>query len=154
MPELDDCLKILAALQVSEIVYHLSGGGDSGATELTSVVFADGREGQLPIVTIGITDHGKTIRLDERLDDLIYALPEGDWINNEGGHGTVTFRPLEPDEDLRVECDMTYGDDNDEPDFDDDDIVTPGKDQPRFDPADAAVAVDDSALQPPKGANP
>lgn len=62
------------------------------------------------------------------LDDLVADLPGGDWVNNEGGYGTVTIRPFEEDEDLRFECDMTfrdegdYGDENDEEEFEDEDF--------------------------------
>lgn len=155
MSELDHCLAILRALRIAEVSYCLSGGGDSGTVELNHVIYADGRQTKMPPVTIGITDAGSTLSLDERLDDLVGNIPDGDWINNEGGYGTVVLRPLEPDPDLRVECDMTWGDDSDQPDFEDEE--EPG--EPDFKDADPGatdqpIAIDDSALQPAKGDKP
>jgi hypothetical protein len=151
MSELEHCLAILKALQIAEVSYCLSGGGDSGTVEINHVLYADGRHGPLPTVTLGVNDVGGTITLDERLENIVYELPDGDWINNEGGHGNVVLRPHEDDPDCQVECDITYGEDS-EPDFDDEeeelasDFDDPG-------PA-GEIAVDDSALQPAKGDEP
>lgn len=154
MSELDHCLAILKALQIAEVSYCLSGGGDSGTAEINHVLYADGGHGQMPSVTIGITDGGSTLSLDERLDDLVGNIPDGDWINNEGGYGTVILRPQEADPDLRVECDMTYGDDSDERDFEDEEE----SEQPDFEDhpraPDQPLAIDDSALKPANGDNP
>jgi hypothetical protein len=150
--DVEHCLAILKALHISEVIYRLSGGGDSGTAELHEVAYLDGRIGPLPSLTISITDTGNTVGLDERLEDIAANFPDGDWCNNEGGYGTVTFRPQESDADLQVECDMTYGEENDNADFEDaeeflaaefndTDPGTPGE----------TVAVDDSALQPEKG---
>ena len=111
MSDLEHCLAILKALRISEVRYCLSGGGDSGTTELEDVLYCDGRHGPLPSVTIGITDAGGIVCLDECLDGIVADIPDGDWCNNEGGYGHVTLYPQESDEDLRVECDMTYGED-------------------------------------------
>lgn len=147
--ELEHCLAILKALQIAEVSYCLSGGGDSGTVEINHVLYADGRHGPLPTVTLGVSDAGGTVCLDERLENIIYELPDGDWINNEGGHGNVVLRPQE-DPGCQVECDMTYGEDSDEPDFEDDD--EPGSDFEDPDPGPPGeIAVDDSALQPAKG---
>jgi hypothetical protein len=155
MIDLDHCLAILKALQVSEIVYHLSGGGDSGTAEIETVSYLDGHCRALPTVTIGITDQGKVIRLDERLDCLVEDIPEFDWINNEGGYGNVILRPQEIDEDLRVECDMTYGDEDEQQDFEDDEeFVAPDVEDARLGDTDAPPAVDDSALHLPQGETP
>lgn len=149
MSELDHCLAILKALQIADVSYCLSGGGDSGTAELNHVLYADGRHGPLPAVTIDITDSGDVVSLDQRLDDLVGNIPDGDWINNEGGYGTVVLLPQEEDPDGRVQCDMTYGEDSDEPDFEDEHGEPDFKDAP--DPApDEPVAIDDSALQPAK----
>jgi hypothetical protein len=92
------------------------------------------------------------VSLDQRLDDLVGNVPDGDWINNEGGYGTVILHPQEADPDLQVKCDMTYGNDSDEPDFEDEDGEPDFKDA---DPSpDEPVTVDDSALQPAKGNHP
>ena len=120
MSDLEHCLAILQALQVSEVRYCLSGGGDSGTTDLEEVIYLDGRHGPLPSVTVGITSCGGTVALDERLEDIVANLPDGDWCNNEGGYGNVVLRPQECDDDLKVECDMTYGEENDDRDFEDD----------------------------------
>jgi hypothetical protein len=149
--DLDHCA-ILEALQIAEVSYCLSGGGDSGNVELNHVLYVDGRHGRMPSATVGVTDLGTVISLDERLEAIVYDLPDGDWINNEGGNGTVVLRPQETDPDCRIECDMTYGEDSDESDFEDDEEFL----APDFNDADAAandqsIAIEDSALQPAKG---
>ena len=45
--ELEHCLAILKALQIAEVSYCLSGGGDSGTVEINHVLYADGRHGPL-----------------------------------------------------------------------------------------------------------
>jgi hypothetical protein len=118
---LDDCLAILKALQITEVTYCLSGSGHSGTAEIDRVLYADGHSGRLPMVTVDIAGGGGTISLEERLEGIVYDLPDGDWVNNEGGHGTVTFRPQEPDPENQIQCDMTYGEDGEDsdPDFED-----------------------------------
>ncbi len=155
--DLEYCLAILKALQIAEVSYCLSGGGDSGTVEINHVLYSDGHDGPLPVVTVGITDVGSTINLDERLETIIYDLPDGDWINNEGGHGTVILRPQEAYSEDQVECDMTYADDSDEPDFEDEDFesddefLAPGLNDAGA--TDGPIAIDDSALQPATGDN-
>lgn len=56
--------------------------------------------------------------MDRVLEDIAAEAPEGDWVNNEGGRGTVSFFPTEEDEDARLVCDMIYGDEDDD-EFDD-----------------------------------
>lgn len=133
---------------------RLPGGGDEGTVELNHVLYGDGRYGEMPTVTVGITDAGGTISLDERLENLIYDVPDGDWINNEGGHGTVILRPQETDPDYQVECDMTYGDDGEgNPDFEDEDFEDEvfASDVSGADPDGELIAIDDSTLQPATG---
>jgi hypothetical protein len=151
MSDLAHCLAILKALAISEVRYCLSGGGDSGTTELEQVVYVDGHHGPLPSVTLNITDCGGIVCLDERLEAIVADLPDGDWVNNEGGHGSVILRPQESDEDLQFECDMTYGEESDDPDFEDDEEFS--SDFNESDPGTSGdpLAVDDSALQPEKG---
>jgi hypothetical protein len=151
----EHCLAILKALQISEVTYCLSGGGDSGTAELHGVAYLDGRIGPLPSLTIGITDAGNTIGLDEHLEDIAANFPDGDWCNNEGGYGTVTFRPQESDADLQVECDMTYGEENVDADFQDDEEFD-AADFNETDPDTSGdnIAVDDSTLKPVKGGTP
>jgi hypothetical protein len=150
--ELDHCLAILKALQIAEVSYCLSGGGDSGTVEINHVLYADGRHGPLPTVTLGVSDAGGTICLDERLENIIYELPDGDWINNEGGYGNVVLHPQETDPECQVECDMTYGEDGESPDFEDDDEFASDFDDHDLEPS-GEIAIDDSALQPAKGDN-
>ena len=153
MSDIEHCLAILKALQIDEVSYCLSGGGDSGTVEINHVLYADGHCGLMPAVTVGITDVGGLVCLDERLENIVYDLPDGDWINNEGGHGNVILRPQETDPDFQVECDMTYGEDCDEPDFEDEDEEFLASDFNDADPAgtDGPIAIDDSALQPAPG---
>jgi hypothetical protein len=151
--ELEHCLAILTALQIAEVSYCLSGGGDSGTVELDHVLYADGHCGTMPAVTVGITDVGGLVCLDERLENIVHDLPDDDWINNEGGHGNVVLRPQEADPDCQVECDMTYGEDDGEPDFEDEDdqFLTPDFSDADLAATDRSIVIDDSALQPAKG---
>jgi hypothetical protein len=151
MTDLAQCLAILKALRISEVRYHLSGGGDSGTAELEQIFYCDGHNGPLPTVTLGINDFGGLVCLDECLDDIVARIPDGDWINNEGGYGHVALHPQETDDDLQVECEMTYGQENDSSDFEDDEELRRA-DFKQPDPA-APIAIDDSTLQPPKGEN-
>jgi hypothetical protein len=151
MSDLEHCLAILKALQITEVSYCLSGGGDQGTVEINHVLHAGGHCGPMPPVTAGVSDSGSTISLDERLENLIYDLPDGDWINNEGGHGTVVLRPQEENPEDQIACDMTYGEDSDEPDFEDEDEEELLADFNAGDPADEPIAIDDSALQPATG---
>jgi hypothetical protein len=155
MSDLAHCLAVLKALGVSEVVYSLSGGGDEGTCEIDSVVHLDGRTTQaLPALSIGINDLGQVTTLEELLDGIVAYIPDGDWVNNEGGCGTVVLHPQETDEDLRVECDMTYGDENDDQDFDDDEFSDAGIDEDDPDPASTTLTIDDSALHTPEGTKP
>ena len=129
MTDLAFCLKVLEALGIEEAVCCISGGGDQGAAEIEAVRYRDGREmcgnHALPKVTIGIAG-GSAVTLADRLLDLVYGLPDGDWINNEGGHGTVTLRPFDAGD--PVICEMEYHDEYDgESDFADDDGIDPGE---------------------------
>jgi hypothetical protein len=152
MSDLAHCLAILKALEVSEVRYCLSGGGDSGTTELEEVIYLDRHHGSLPSVTVGITSCGGIVCLDERLETIVADIPDGDWCNNEGGYGHVTLRPQESDEDLQFECDMTYGEESDDPDFEDDgEFLASDFNESYPDTAGDALAVDDSNLQPAKG---
>jgi len=124
-------MSLLRTLGIEEIEYSLSGGGDSGETTLERVAYRDGRTvHELPNIPVGISATGQVVTIDHLLDGIAGDLPEGDWVNNEGGYGAVFIRPFEDDEDLRFECDMTfreegdYGDDDvfvDEDEFDDED---------------------------------
>jgi hypothetical protein len=112
-------LACLRALDVEEAVASLDGSGDSGDSEFDHVVYHNGEmKYELPPLTVNI--YGTN--LADLIGEVAADMPEGDWVNNEGGYRTVTFRPFETDPDLAVECDMAYRDeyegDADE-DFDD-----------------------------------
>lgn len=139
----EQLISLLRALGIAEIEYSLSGGGDSGETTLERVTYRDGRTiHELPNIPIGISATGQVETIEHLLDRIASDLPEGDWVNNEGGYGSVFIRPLEEDEDLRFECDMTfreegdYGDD-DEGFVDEDEFEE--EDEPDEDPAVPAV---------------
>ena len=152
MSDLAQCLAILKALQVSEVKYCLSGGGDSGTVDLNHVLYTDDKHGPLPTVTLAVTEVGGIVCLDDCLVNIVYDLPDGDWINNEGGHGTVILRPQETDPDSRVECAMTYGDDSEDVDFEDEDeFDTSDLTDAEPDTPDRPITVDDTALQPSNG---
>ncbi|WP_034462611.1 hypothetical protein [Afipia sp. P52-10] len=116
---------ILRALKITEIEYSLSGGGDSGEATLERVTFADNSTtSELPDIPVLFANTGQIGRLPELLENIVVEAPEGDWVNNEGGHGNVFVRPFEDDDGLFIECDMIYGDeDDDEEDFDDEEFL-------------------------------
>jgi hypothetical protein len=122
-------IALLRAIGIQELGYALDGSGDSGDSTLERIQHVDGRLlDKLPEIPTGVDGSGRPRMLSWLLDDLVADLPEGDWVNNEGGYGTVTIRPFEENEDLRFECDMTfrdegdYGDENDEEEFEDEDF--------------------------------
>ncbi|MBN9499706.1 MAG: hypothetical protein J0H39_23385 [Alphaproteobacteria bacterium] len=122
-------IALLRAIGIQELEYSLDGGGDSGDSTLERIQHVDGRllDG-LPDIPTGIDGTGRARTLSWLLDDLVADLPEGDWVNNEGGYGTVIIRPFEEDDDLRFECDMTfreegdYGGEDDDEEFEDEDF--------------------------------
>jgi len=129
MDSKDIAIAVLTALGIQELEYTLDGGGDSGDSTLDRIQHVDGRTlEKLPDIPIGIDGTGRPRTLSWLLDDLVADLPEGDWVNNEGGYGTVIIRPFEEDEDLCFECDMTfreggdYGGEDDDEEFEDDDL--------------------------------
>ena len=115
-------LALLRALQISEVSYSLSGGGDQGETRLDHVRYRDGTEAtEIPEVPVGIDSVGRPAMLCYALSEYAADLPEGDWCNNEGGYGTVT---IEPFAEYPCDCDMTYRQDGDWGDDElDDDFV-------------------------------
>lgn len=130
---------ILRALQITEIEYSLSGGGDSGETTLERVTYRnDPLANDLPDIPIFIGDRGEIRHLAELLENLVADAPEGDWVNNEGGSGTVYVRPFEDEEALIIDCDMSYREDGDYGDDDEDEFVDDG---PIDDEDDGSLAV-------------
>jgi hypothetical protein len=117
----DQIMALLGALGIEEIEFSLDGGGDSGDTTLEHVRYADGHEdNRIPDIAIGFHARGEAYTLESYLENLASDLPEGDWVNNEGGYGEVFIRPT-ADDDERFECNMTFRDEyEDEDDFDED----------------------------------
>ena len=135
---LERAVAILRALRITEIQYSLSGGGDSGEVTLEHVRYEHGRIAhELPSIPIAILNNGMLATLDDVLENIVADAPEGDWVNNEGGQGTVIVNPFEDDEDAIVECDVTF---NDYDDRDDDDFIDDDDDDPDDDPPPAAPA--------------
>ncbi|MGE0282673.1 MAG: hypothetical protein AB7P20_18965 [Rhizobiaceae bacterium] len=138
-------MMLLAALGIEEIQYSLDGGGDSGDTTLEHVLHAGGRiETRLPDIPIGFHPQGGAYTLDVYLENLVSDLPEGDWVNNEGGYGEVYIRPMADEED-RFECNMTFRDEDDyedEVDFDEDPDDADKPDAPKSTGEDAEVGED------------
>lgn len=131
-------LDVLAALQVQEVTLSLNGGGDSGDCEIEQVTYADGSVAtNLPRIAVGF-DNRQVLELDALVVEEAAEVPDGDWINNEGGEGSVTLLPLEQDGDLRVQCAMEYRAEE----YGDDDLDDPedvGQDAPITGMASAAV---------------
>ena len=117
----DQIMALLGALGIEEIEFSLDGGGDSGDSTLEHVRYADGHEdNRIPDIAIGFHPRGEAYTLENYLENLASDLPEGDWVNNEGGYGEVFIRPT-ADEDDRFECNMTFRDEyEDEDEFDED----------------------------------
>ena len=104
----DQVLAALAASGIRQVNCALDGSGDSGDCEIDRVCYASGREeAVLPSTAIGF-NCGCTITLRDAVLDLASAAPEGDWVNNAGGHGTVSLFPMELDPHARICCDMEY----------------------------------------------
>lgn len=135
---LESATVILRALRITEVEYSLSGGGDSGEVTLEHVRYEDGRiSHELPSVPIAILNNGTVALLDDALENIVADAPEGDWVNNEGGQGTVIVHPFEDGEDAILECNVTF---NDYEDDDDDGFIDDDDDDPDDDPPPAAPA--------------
>lgn len=120
MTQEDRAIALLRALNIIEIQYSLNGGGDSGDAEINHIELRDGTTLQaLPDLPAGISSTGSIETIDALLDSIVFELPEGDWINNEGGFGTIIIYPFEEDED-RFDVDITFRDEGDYGDDDED----------------------------------
>lgn len=116
---IDDVFALLRALGIAQLVYSLNGGGDSGEASLATIEWQDKRDDlKLPKVPIAIGRGGDSITLNAFLEDFAANAPDGDWVNNEGGYGTVTFLPFEEGgtfyDDMNYREDGDYGDDDDD----------------------------------------
>lgn len=139
MDRQETAIALLRAIGIAELEYSLDGGGDSGEAALERIEHVDGRLLQtLPDVPVGIAPGGGAQMLSWLLHDLAADLPDGDWVNNEGGYGTVVIRPFAEDQEDRFECDMTF---REEGDYGDDD-----GDEPFIDEDDAFEEDDDDAI--------
>jgi hypothetical protein len=96
MSDVEHCLAILKALQISEVRYCLSGGGDSGTTELEHVLYRDGHHRPLPSVTIGIDSCGGTVCLGERLENIVADIPEATGSTTKAATATSLSAPTRP----------------------------------------------------------
>lgn len=137
--------ELLRTLGVEEARFALSGGGDDGEASIELVRYRDGREEfRLPTVPVGIGPNGQIFTLSGYLLDRAADLPDGDWVNNEGGFGSVTFFPFAVEPDEIVECDMTYRDYGDDDDDDDEDDLDLGDDPDDADhPLEIVIDADD-----------
>lgn len=132
--QIDPVTALLRALGITEIEFSLSGGGDSGEVTLEHISYQDGRtEHKVPDIPTEILNTGAVRTLPDVLEQIVADAPEGDWVNNEGGYGTVVIRPFEEDEDLVVDCDMTFREEGDY--GDDDEFVDEEPDEELGEPA-------------------
>lgn len=111
-------ISLLQALEIELIVFDLNGGGDDGEVHLEEIRCRDGSAlEEIPALPIAITTYGAIATLDSFLSDAAADAPDGDWVNNEGGYGTITIFPFAPDPGDWLTCEMTfreYGDEDDE----------------------------------------
>lgn len=123
MSSLGLVLACLKAMEIEELTVTLDGSGDSGDADFECALTRSGQVlYELPFITVAVDAGGHRTSLQELASGVAAELPEGDWVNNEGGYGQVHFRPYEDDPDLWVDTDMTYRDgyeDGDDADFDD-----------------------------------
>ncbi len=150
---IDRVLRLLRRLGITELSIGLQGCGDSGDATLDHILYADGRsETHFPDLPIGISVDGHVKKLGPYLEDFAAERPEGDWVNNEGGYGTVTFHPFEEDPDFCIDCDMTY---RDEGDYGEDDQQDDEDWQSEDDPLDnIAIAIPFDLAASDRGAVP
>ena len=151
--KIDQVLDALAALGIVEVVYSLDGGGDSGEACLSHVVHEDGRqEESLPPMPVGFDNMGNVWDVDTYLNATAAEHPDENWVDNDGGYGTVTFLPKAEDED-RITYELSFRDEEDDDDAydeieDDDDETGDEADAER---AAAAAIDDDTPLTIEKG---
>lgn len=129
-PDIVCALDALAAVGIVRVEYRLDGGGDSGDTTLEEVEYADGRvEESMPTLPLGFTMQGHVSTVGSLLEDHASDAPDFDWVNNEGGSGTVTYHTPRHGERLEVSMSMNDDDDHDDEDEDDEDYGPDGGDE-------------------------
>jgi len=123
---IDQVLDVMKGLGIQEVRFTLSGGGDEGDCYLDEIVMVDGGEmKELPAVPVTFTANGSPVTLDSYLESHASEAPDGNWCDNEGGSGTVTYLPF-AEQDERIEIDMNWGGDDDydeDEDLDDVDLA-------------------------------
>ncbi len=119
---IEQVLDVMKGLGIKRVSYSLNGGGDDGDCYLEEILMADDSVlPELPKVPVTFTSGGHPIDLDDYLNEHASEAPDGNWCDNEGGSGNVTYHPFADGVDQeRVEVDMTYGDDEDYDGEDDD----------------------------------
>ena len=106
---IDQAIDMLAAIGIVRVAYRLDGGGDEGSVYLEEVAYADGRvEEKLPPVPLGFTNSGEVLTVGDLLESHAQDAPDFDWINNDGGAGSVTYHANAEDSDSgeRVDVDV------------------------------------------------
>ena len=115
-------VQVIKDHNISNIEVDYSGGGDDGCID--SVRFEDHNENNVNIIYYDHNEKDIKIKMAREIesewDDLIYDLlnkhVEWDWINNEGGCGTMvidcTYNPwnISIDHQQRIMEDHTYSD--------------------------------------------
>jgi hypothetical protein len=115
----EDVILLLAALGIEEIRFSLNGGGDNGDAEVDAIEWLASYPDGSPVhpVPLGQIPHVEG-SLESVLLNSVGEWPDFDWVNNEGGFGTITVRPFE--QDMPVDIDMNYNEES-EGDFDEED---------------------------------
>lgn len=147
--KIDQVLDALAALGIVEVVYSLDGGGDSGEACLSHVVHEDGRqEESLPPMPVGFDNMGNVWDVETYLNEVAAEYPDENWVDNDGGYGTVTFLPTAEDGD-RIEYELSFRDEEeDEGDYEE---IQEDDDEADAERAAAAAIDDDTPLTIEKG---
>jgi hypothetical protein len=125
-------ISALSDLGVQQCVIQYSGGGDSGSIDSISCYMAEDEDKDDPkdpdallsadsdnAIRIEIRDRllgTKTSKFSDQIESLCYALLDHldvpDWVNNDGGQGTITIHPNESNEGPlvlgQIEVDHTY----------------------------------------------
>jgi hypothetical protein len=118
--EQDEVVTILRALGVESLTFTLDGGGDSGDCDIESMEWRERHEDGRPVVKVDLARiphlNGN---LESELCNAASEWPEMDWVNNEGGCGSITVEPFSEDPNDRVCISMDYNEES-EGDLDDD----------------------------------
>lgn len=106
-------VKTLRVLGIQRIVFTLDGGGDSGNVDITEIDWANEKVEKVDLKLLPSPTPG--FSLASYMIEVVADMPDGDWVNNEGGYGTITFMPFaSKDIEECVEIDMSYHEYHDE----------------------------------------